>query len=163
MGYNEFFEFDVEIKNPTLEEINWFKQLTLNNINLQDDDLDSLDNNDPEFNEYVSLVKDLLSEDEYYFPSFDFCISKDEYWNPFEVGNLIIHANESSEDFSAAQVSRVIKKFLQTFRPEERLSFRWIRYDNRGHVTYDGGAYIISATEIKSICLTSWIKEELEK
>jgi hypothetical protein len=50
-------------------------------------------------------------------------------------------------------MAKVIQDFLRTFRPTQKISFRWVRYDNAGHDTYDGGVYNISAEEIKHVSL----------
>jgi hypothetical protein len=47
--------------------------------------------------------------------------------------------------------------FLITFRPNEKISFRWIRYDNRGCDVYNGGAYKISAEKVDYINLKEWL------
>jgi hypothetical protein len=137
MGYHEYYEYAVTIENLTASESDWFKEVL-------SDDYDDL--NSP-------LADKFISCNDQYFPAFDYTLNKN---------SIRCFSETSSFKAGTAQLARVLMEFLDKFRPKERIGFRWVRYDNRGQDTYDGGAFVISADMIESVDLKSWLVSRLE-
>ena len=144
MGYNEYSEFEVEIKNLTQEEMSWFDNMLNTHAELpldEDDDQDVVDI-------VCAYIKGADSMEEYCFPQFDYMFAKKD-------NKLLLCSNETGYS-EPEQVANLLFDFIKKFRPKEKFSFRWIRWDNRGKDTYDGGAYFISKYGIESINLKDW-------
>ena len=72
---------------------------------------------------------------------------------------LWLHSDSGSID----AVCAFIQHLLQKFNPEGRVSFEWSHDCSKPRVdAFGGGAAIITAEEIKSICTNQWLQEQAE-
>ena len=72
---------------------------------------------------------------------------------------LWLHSDSGSID----AVCAFIQHLLQKFNPEGRVSFEWSHDCSKPCVeAFGGGAAIITAEAIKSICTNQWLQEQAE-
>jgi len=143
MGYHEYMEFDVEINNINREEEIWFR-------NLLRYDIEFLEESEKDGSLGVDY-KVYFKNEEQMFPGFDHCFKNS--------GTTIqLYASENAWDAGPVQLARVLQSFISIFRPKEVIKFHWVCWDNRGKDTYNGGAYIVYATRVKSIDLKKWLE-----
>ncbi len=162
MGYHEYFEYSVKITELTPDEKAWFEKLFSYQLTEDDWPLDeyaSDESDDPNYTEYVNFINHLYSPEDESFPAFDHFFKKSK-----SAGTCVtLHGGEVAHDEGPVQLSKVLNAFLSKFRPTEKISFRWVRWDNRGNNTYDGGAYVISADKIEEIHLSKWLESKLKE
>jgi hypothetical protein len=163
MSYHEFINCDFTINNISEDEFLWLKDIfdvdidinglikeliTTNNI------LD-IDEPDAEMLNFFTKVKKYCTLDCDIFPLFFMKPKEEEYPSDFIFENRSYYSENIEADMFA--MAKVMQDFLITFRPNEKISFRWIRYDNRGCDVYNGGAYKISAEKVDYINLKEWL------
>lgn len=154
MGYNEYSEFNVTVKNLSIEEMSWFDHILSScsaQLPLDEDD-------DPDVVDVVSaFIKDENLSEEYEFPQFDYIFARGKKENGKNYFDLDIFPKEQGYS-EATQVAKLLHDFINRFKPEEKFVFRWIRWDNRRRNSYNGGAFKIDKNGIESIDLKEWCR-----
>ena len=164
MGYNEYILCDFTINHVSEDEYLWLKDIFDVDINMNGsiEELittgtvsDIGDPNATEVLNFLAKIKKYCTSDCDIFPMFYMRNCDEKYPSDFYFENRYDFAENITADMLA--MAKVMQDFLVTFRPNENISFRWIRYDNRGCDVYDGGAYKISAEKIDCINLKKWL------
>ncbi len=133
-----YIEFCEPVKNLTPEEEAWWKR--------------QLDKMDGRFEEEEDDVK----EDDDYEEGFGY-----EFCTYEEARHLVISADEGKENFRRAV--ELVQRFLATFRPNDWWKGEFANNTTRRVIeAYGGGAYFVTATRIKRISSTDWIRRQIK-
>lgn len=167
MGYNEYFEYEVTVENLSKEERKWFESViddeVVLDITLLNEDLEYDDPEDEPISkradflmrEYINRAKEFFTPDDAGYPDFVFEYSKKNTVIEFSPG-------ENGLMDGINQVVKILHAFVKKFRPNEKIGFHWVRWDNRCQGTYDGGAFVISSKGIDSFSLKQWLDTYLK-
>jgi hypothetical protein len=163
MGYNEYILCNLTIANISEDEYLWLKDIFDVDIDINGSinelvttgTISDIDEPDSEVLNFLIKAKKYCTSDCDIFPMFYMKSCDDKYPSDFYFENRGDYSKNIEADMFA--MAKVMQDFLVTFRPNENISFRWIRYDNRGCDVYDGGAYKISSEKIDCINLKKWL------
>jgi hypothetical protein len=163
MGYNEYILCDFTINNVLEDEYLWLKDIFDVDIDMNGSIEElittgtvlDIGEHSPEVLSFLAKIKKYCTSDCDIFPMFSMENCDEEYPSDFYFNCVYDYSENITANMLA--MAKVMQDFLKTFRPNEKISFRWIRYDNRGCDVYDGGAYKISAEKVDYINLKEWL------